>query len=476
MGFSSSTFLFIFLPFSIIIYLISDHFFQTRGQNNVLIILSLAFYAWGSLDTLFIVILYSFVVYLLGQLIYKRSSQTQIKQWIHKIFIIISVGYLFVCKYLPFFINSFSSYFGVRQNFSLTLIPLGLSFMTFESISYIIDIYRGDAKPGNLQQTFLFMLLFTKVISGPIVLWKDTENQFKLREVNGSLIESGIIKIINGYALKIIFADYFGEVIYSINRTVILGGGLDTISSGVVLLKTILYFFQIYMDFAGYSLIAIGLSNIFGFNFKQNFNSPYISLSITEFWRRWHISLGTWFREYLYIPLGGNRKGNVYFNLFIVFLITGIWHGANWTYFLWGITNAICVIVERFIRNKSFYQNIPSIIKLIITTLIIWFQWIIFSSDSISDLLKTLHKITSLDYGTNYSLKYYLSIKTIVIIAIAIIISLRDIIKRSIGKKYDLSKITISPVIQKSWHICLFLSVIICSINSTYSPFIYFQY
>ncbi|MGN0789741.1 MAG: MBOAT family O-acyltransferase, partial [Christensenellales bacterium] len=238
--------------------------------------------------------------------------------------------------------------------------PLGISFITFSAISYLADIYKGKAESGNLIDCLLYMTFFPKVVSGPIVLWRDFKEQIRSKDINFNNFVEGLNRLMIGFAKKLILADTFGACIASAT------GAIDIPTAFGV---SILFMLQIYYDFSGYSDIAIGLSKMLGIGVKENFNFPYLSTSISDFWRRWHVSLGTWFREYVYIPLGGNRKGTkrTIINIAIVFLLTGIWHGAGWTYILWGAINGFCNIIEKLIADKKFYVKTPTVIKWVLT-------------------------------------------------------------------------------------------------------------
>lgn len=315
----------------------------------------------------------------------------------------------------------------------------------------------------------MFLSLFPKLVSGPIVLWKDFQSQIIKREITFEKISSGINRVIIGFAKKAIIADTFGTQIHLINDE-IASFGVDT---PTMWLRSILYFFQLYYDFSGYSDIAIGLCQIFGFSLKENFNYPYISTSVSEFWRRWHVSLGSWFREYVYIPLGGNQKGNVYLHLFIVFLLTGIWHGANWTFFLWGGLNGIFVVLERQIGDKNWYRKVPSVIKWCTTMAIIFFAWILFMSTDIYDACNTYIALfsTTGSETLNFTWRYYLSrkIELLLIIAGVGAFPLPKLLRESLDTKFGLA-------VQKAGLLVLFIIEILFIVNSTYSPFVYFQF
>lgn len=322
MGFTAQTFLFIFLPLSIVAYLLCTRLHRPLLNNILLALMSLAFYVFCGLHALVVFLGLIVFVYLMGVLIgYARQAagEKASRRWM-ALGAAALVALLFLCKYLTFLLDTLSALLPLELSFDGFIIPAGLSFIVFESISYLVDISRGLATPGSPLDAFVFLSLFPKVISGPIVLWRDFQPQLAQRpEPDADDAVEGLRRIIIGYSKKAILADTFGDQIARIDG-VLLAGGVDT---PTMWLRALLYFFQLYYDFSGYSDIAIGLCRVFGFSIKENFNFPYISTSITEFWRRWHISLGSWFREYVYFPLGGNRRGNVYLNLFVVFPADG---------------------------------------------------------------------------------------------------------------------------------------------------------
>lgn len=476
MGFTEGTFLFVFLPISICIYLIIERFKNIKLSNAVLVAMSFVFYGWSSLDTLALFILFNILVYILGHIVYlysgKESKQEPANKWIKiSLFIIISI--LIYYKYLPFIFEIINGITAAQLTMKDLIVPIGVSFITFEAVSYVTDIYKGEAKPGTLLETFTFLSMFPKLVSGPIVLWRDFKLQIASRESNLKKTSHGIDRIIIGFAKKAIIADTFGASIVLIENGIVTSG----VDTQTMWLRSILYFFQLYYDFSGYSDIAIGLCIIFGFSVKDNFNYPYISTSVSEFWRRWHISLGNWFREYVYIPLGGNRQGNVYLNLFTVFLLTGIWHGANWTFVLWGIVNGFFVVVERLVKNKTWYKKIPSIIKWCVTSAVIFFAWVLFMSADLSDAGKTFTALFTAR-GTevlNFTWQYYLSKKILILLIIAAIgafigaTPLPKLIRK-------MSNNNIGSVVKKIILIFLFIVSILFVVNSTYSPFMYFQF
>ncbi|MBR5959584.1 MAG: MBOAT family protein [Clostridia bacterium] len=474
MGFTEITFLFAFLPISIIVYLFAEKIFHNDKVNNIiLVIMSLIFYFWGSKETITLFLFIVIFVFISGQVLEKNNKEKN-KDYTKLIIpLIFLIGMLVFYKYISLvtiLINELIQIDIIKLGNLIT--PIGLSFVIFESISYLMDIYRGDAEAGTLLECFTFLSLFPKLVSGPIVLWKDFKIQIYNRRSTGEMIASGIDRIIIGYAKKAIIADTFGVQIALINN----GIAMTAVDVPTIWLKAVLYFFQLYFDFSGYSDIAIGLCSVFGFKMFENFNYPYLSKSITEFWRRWHISLGTWFREYVYIPLGGNRKGNVYIHLLTVFILTGLWHGTGLQFFAWGIAHGIMIVVERLIKNRSWYIKTPSIIKWFVTTLFIFLTWVMFMS---KDILTACQIYTGMFTPSNVSVdftwQYYLTNRILVFLIISIICQLFGVEKARKRIQGLLASKT-GNIIKKVFLLMLFVIDVLYVVNSTYSPFIYFQF
>ena len=430
--------------------------------------ISLAFYGKSSIKGIYFILGYSLIVYLMGRIIekYRRHQFCQIT-----LFLIVILGYLFVCKYLDFVCRILKT----EKTYSVW-IPIGISFITFSAISYLVDIYKGNAECGTITETVLYLVFFPKVISGPIVLWKDFAPQITRKPVTTDQILKGVNRIMIGFGKKLILADYFGSVVYKIQEQ-----GLTHVDTATVWISVLLYSMQIYFDFSGYSDIAIGLGKIFGFQFKENFAFPYRALSITEFWRRWHISLGTWFKEYLYIPLGGNRKGakRTLLNLGVVFLVTGIWHGAGWNYIAWGCAHGICVIIERCIKKKTFYKKTPLSVKWFVTFLIVSLGWQTFALNSFSKTIRVYEKLIGFGVSENivFSWRYFASIKTVSLLGVAFLGATLlgsprlDRIKRPFN-----SESVCAVVIKEVGVFAIMFLAVMCMYNTSYSPFIYFQY
>lgn len=471
MGFTEETFLFIFLPSTIIAYLLVGRLNRLGVQNLIILAFSLTFYAWSSLDTLVLFVVLCTLIYSIGYFLHSKRENIHLPIVIPCLVLLIPLCYF---KYTAFIVETINVLSSNNYSFMDVLVPIGISFVTFEGISFVVDVYKGYAKPGNFFDALLFLSFFPKITAGPIVLFRDFAPQIFAREHSVSKASHGFQRIIIGYAEKVILADTFGAQIAYIDELTNGGTTCDTLT---LWLKGILIFFQIYFDFSGYSQIAIGLSEIFGFSLKENFNYPYISTSISEFWRRWHISLGSFFREYVYIPLGGNRTGNVYLNLFIVFLLTGIWHGASWTFILWGIIHGSFVMMERFVRDKQWYKCTPTGVKWFVTIVIIFFTWILFNAESVMsafDIYCAMFTWVS-SSTVNFGWQFFLTRKIGILLSIAAFAS--TLLTFKMPEHIDqIDNTTASFIVKRIILILLFLLDVIFIVNSTYSPFIYFQF
>jgi len=466
MVFSSTIFIFAFLP----IVLLSYYILGKKVRNYVLLLASLFFYAWGGVEYLKILIVSITINYIFGILIDKLRDDIILKKVFLGIGIFLNLALLFYYKYYDFFMKNVNLTFNTDFPLKYIVLPIGISFFTFQGMSYIIDIYRKDGKVNkNPFSVALYISFFPQLVAGPIVKYKTVDDQIRNRKESIEYFSYGINRFVIGLAKKVIIADVLAAMADNIFTQYY--SGIDTPTAWI---GAICYTFQIYYDFSGYSDMAIGLGYMFGFKFMENFNYPYISKSITEFWRRWHISLSTWFKEYLYIPLGGNRRGNVYVNLFIVFLVTGIWHGADWSFVLWGLWHGLFILIERFIRNKKLYINTPDIIKYIVTMLIVILGWVLFRADNLEQATGFIK--TMFGFGTasalTFEYMYFINKKLIFWIAMAAIGSMPFIankLKKYNGRKSFEILTTIGISI-------LFVISIIFVVNSTYSPFIYFQF
>lgn len=377
MIFSSLLFLFWFIPIFFIIYYICPE----KARNVVLFLGSIIFYGWGEPKFLILIFISIAFNYLAGRLIEKYESDTA-----RKIVLIAAMafdfGELFFFKYINFFISNINGIFGTSLNKVEVILPLGISFYTFQIASYVIDVYRGKI---NAEHSVLvlgtYLSMFPQLIAGPIVVYSDVSAALKKRTVDLRGISEGISTFILGLGSKVLIANNVGALFTEAGKI-----GYGNLSMPLAWLSMLAYSLQIYFDFNGYSLMAIGLGKMLGFDFPENFNHPYMADSITDFWRRWHITLSSWFREYVYIPLGGNRKGEfrTYVNLFVVWTLTGFWHGADWNFVLWGLFFFVILSIEKkFLRN---FLNEHKVFAHIYTKLLILLSWMIFAITNLKEL------------------------------------------------------------------------------------------
>lgn len=397
MVFSSIVFIFYFLP----AFLITYYLVGKRYKNIVILLFSIFFYSWGAPKFIFVILGSTFIDFHLV----KWMSQTQKKrnrQLMLALSVSINLGLLFYFKYSNFFIenvNSFLSVFGGGNiQWTKLILPIGISFYTFETITYVVDVYRKIHKPlTNFWDYQLYIILFPKLIAGPIIRYHDLADQITDRSQNDTMDNRlvGFYRFSIGLAKKVLIANHMGQqadAIFAMDYA-----GLDTVTAWIGILA---YTFQIYFDFSGYSDMAIGIGKMIGFKFPENFNNPYISQSITEFWRRWHITLGSWMRNYLYIPLGGNQvsKPRLYFNLWFVFLMSGLWHGASWNFVLWGAYHGLFLVLERLFL-LDVYKKIGKFPSTLITFFVVVIGWVFFRIETESDAFLYLNRMFALDFG-----------------------------------------------------------------------------
>ena len=373
MVFSSLTFLFAFLPIVFIIY----YAVPQKAKNVVILVSGLLFYAWGEPIYVLAMILSTFIDYTAGRIIDKYDDKPKIRTICLIVSLVMNIGLLGTFKYLGFLINSVNGWFGLSiPNPNLPL-PIGISFFTFQSMSYTIDLYRRNIKVQKSAVNFIaFVTLFPQIVAGPIVRYEDVQNELDNRSITEKMLGDGISRFITGLGKKVLIANNIGML-----WTQVKGMDYGELSAVTAWLGILAFTFQIYFDFSGYSDMAIGLGKMMGFNFPENFNYPYMSHSISEFWRRWHITLGAWFKSYIYIPLGGNRKGlpRTIVNLLIVWAITGIWHGASWNFMLWGVYFGVLIILERLFMGKVL-EKIPSFFSWLYTFVLVVFGWVMFEA------------------------------------------------------------------------------------------------
>ena len=335
-----------------------------------------------------------------------------------------------------------------------------------------MDLYLEKAeKCTNFINFALFLSFFPKLIEGPIVQYRDMESSLKNRTIEFDRVVAGIERFIIGLSKKVLLGDILSKTYGEI-----FGFGTE-IDAGMAWIAVISYAFGLYMDFSGYSDMAIGIASIFGFSFKENFNFPYLSTSISEFWRRWHISLGTWFREYIYFPLGGSRTGNVYLHLFIVFLITGIWHGAAWVYLFWGMLHGICVVAERYFIKKAWYQKIPVFIKGLSTFLIVSIGWITFNVTTLEEFWKFIGCLVGRGHAPSFTAVYYLTPRLLFIWGIVIVgmLVFSQLKIQIVLRKWNEQSRIFNVIKYVILLVCLYLCFI-TTVSEGYTPFLYFQF
>ncbi len=461
MIFSSSIFIFGFLP----LFLIAYYSTPKLGKSWVILLGSYAFYGWWRLDYLALIFGISLLSYAAAQVAYNAKTETK-KTWAVRFgvtFDLIVLGYF---KYTMFFMSGLSDLSIALGTGSLSvpaiILPIGISFHTFQSISYIIDVSRGDAPPARRLVDFLaFGSLFPQLIAGPVLRYKDLADQFETRSHTVEKFTQGIVRFTQGFAMKCLIADNVAPLA---DRMF----GLSAPTASEAWLGAVAYSIQLLFDFAGYSAMAIGLGLMIGFKFIENFNSPYISQSITEFWRRWHISLSHWLRDYLYVPLGGNRKGKIrtYINLMLTMVLGGFWHGANWTFLVWGAWHGGWLAIERMFGGSIW----PRFMAWPMTALIVVLGWVVFRAATFSDALTMYEGMTGINgWAVSLGQAWQIHPSEICALLIGATISVCGPSIRWVGQ-------TIPQPLYLSSVAVLFVIASSSMIAQSYSPFLYFQF
>ena len=379
MVFSSLLFLFRYLPIVLLIYFLAPK----QVRNLILFLASLVFYAWGEPKYVVLMIFSTVVDYTHGWLVdssLKKGNRKRARYFVIES-MVINLALLGFFKYADFFIGNINQVLGTELPLTHVALPIGISFYTFQTMSYTVDIYRGQAKlQKNIISFGAYVALFPQLIAGPIVQYKTIAEELNHREENSDLFASGVMKFMCGLGKKVLLANNIGLLWDTVSQT---APAQTTVLAAWIGITA--YCFQVYFDFSGYSDMAIGLGRMFGFHFLENFNYPFMSKSITEFWRRWHISLGSWFRDYVYIPLGGNRVslGKQIRNIAVVWLLTGFWHGASWNFVLWGVYFGVFLVIEKFFLAKRL-QKLPAVVSHIYTLLVVWVSFVLFGFEDLS--------------------------------------------------------------------------------------------
>lgn len=471
MIFSSLVFLFLFLPIVLIFYYLCND----KLKNLVLLLASLFFYAWGEPQYVFLMIGSIVCNYIFGLKVSSNNEKEQ-KLWLI-ISVIFNISLLGIFKYSNFFIENINYIFNINLNIPAIALPLGISFFTFQTMSYVIDVYRKQGRAQkNILDLALYISLFPQLVAGPIVRYETVDQQISTRTHSISKFAEGINRFIIGLGKKVIFSNQLGLI-----ADMIFAAQVSNLSILEAWLGITCYTLQIYFDFSGYSDMAIGLGKMFGFDFLENFNYPYISQSVAEFWRRWHISLGSWFRDYVYIPLGGNRVSPLkqYRNLFIVWSLTGIWHGANWTFMAWGLYYGILIALEKAFLDKLL-KKLPQVCRHIYLVLLVMIGWVFFRAENIgqaNEFIKVLCGIGSNPIYNNSFMNYISESGYILILAIIFATPVVPKIKSVLEAKHK--KLVDSEFVYTLHSITLMtimFVVVVILVNSTYNPFLYFRF
>ena len=463
MLFTSISFLYYFLPTIIILYFITPK----KYRNYILLIFSIIFYMYGEPKYVILMLVEILVAYFGALLIDKYKSKE-----IFLITIIIHIGLLCVFKYTDLFIGTINSIFKTNISFLNIALPIGISFYTFQILSYVIDVYRGKVKvQKNILKLATYVSLFPQLIAGPIVRYETICDELDNRDETIEKFSLGIRRFIIGLAKKVLIANMLGELCTKFSL-------VDERSVLFYWIFAISYMLQVYFDFSAYSDMAIGLGKMFGFTFLENFNYPFISKSITEFWRRWHISLSSWFKDYVYIPLGGSRKGTLKLvrNILIVWFLTGIWHGAAYNFILWGLFIGVFLVIEKLWLSK-YISKLPKVLRNIYVLFIIMISFIMFNAGSINEAffnIKGLFGLNKEVFINNYTIYYLKSYLIVLIIAIFGATPLFKNIIEKLKKSKCLNKII--NVLEPIFLVILLLLVTAYLIDSSYNPFLYFRF
>lgn len=468
MLFSSIVFLFTFLPAVMILY----YLLPVRFRNVILLLASLVFYAWGEPVYLFLMLLSILFNYFSGLDIARNLQDKRAAKRSLVFNLIINLAVLGFFKYEGFVLDTLNGILPVHISYHALPLPIGISFYTFQILSYIIDVYRGNVKvQTNLPNFALYVTMFPQLIAGPIVQYADVDEQLASREISRTKFGEGSMYFIRGLAKKVLLANTSGMIF-----TEVSGLAKDNIAVMTAWLGAFAYMFQIYFDFSGYSDMAIGLGKMFGFEFNMNFNYPYVSKSITEFWRRWHISLSSWFRDYVYIPLGGNRVSKIKHirNLLIVWFLTGLWHGAAWNFVAWGLYYGVILIIEKYLLSPVL-DRLPDVVRHIYSIVLVVIGWVLFFSSSFgqaADYIRVMFGAGAhgfADRESMYLLTSNLILWLILIFGSTPLVHFRyEHMLRA--KKWN------TTIINSVVYAALFIVCIAYLVTETYNPFLYFRF
>ncbi len=474
MVFSSNIFLFLFLPLTLFLYFVlPEKLVGKKYKNYLLLAASLLFYSWGEAHYLWLLMLSILGNYAFGILIEKKSQKGSIIA-VAVTFNLLLLGYF---KYANFLVENLNHVLPFQISFEKVHLPIGISFFTFHAISYLIDIYRGKCKAQrSFAELTLYIAFFPQLIAGPIVRYNFVEKYLHYRHHNAFFTSYGVRRFIIGLGKKVIIANPLGEL-----ADAIFALPQDGLSTSLAWVGIVCYTLQIYFDFSGYSDMAVGLARIFGFKFPENFNYPYVSRSIKEFWRRWHMSLSAWFRDYVYIPLGGNRVSNSrqYFNLFLVFFLCGLWHGASWNFIIWGMFHGFFLVLERLIPAMDSSKSNSLIIRStqhVYAIFVVMIGWVFFRS---ADLTQSTHYLqTMFSYvtveGTTLDIAKLLRSHFVWMSFTFALIGLSPVVKNFATQMIRKNKTFF--VVSDIFLVVVLLFVIVRISAATHNPFIYFQF
>ena len=466
--------MYLFLPICLLLYFILH---GIKARNYLLLVMSLLFYAWGEPKWIILMIVTTLIDYGAGLLVDQYRGQ-KLAKWALAGSVVITLSFLAVFKYLGFFNQNLNQIFGAELPTQIFNLPIGISFYTFQAITYVVDVYRGKAQvQRSYANLLLYVALFPQLIAGPIVRYTDIAAQLENREMTLPGFSKGITRFVTGLGKKVLLANIAGQV-----ATSLIGGDLSKASVLGAWLGIFAYTFQIYFDFSGYSDMAVGLGNIFGFRFQENFHYPYLSKSITEFWRRWHMTLGSWFRDYVYIPLGGNRvkKPRWFLNIAIVWFLTGLWHGAAWNFIFWGLYFFLFIYMENTFLLEKF-SRLPRFVSHLYAMVVVYFGWVLFRCESLGNLGAILKGMFGLNHNGFIDLSTSVLFQNNLYLLIFCIIASTPLLK-NIGtyiKRLDLVHYRI-PYLTYAYEIVippvLLILSLLALVGNSYNPFLYFQF
>lgn len=480
MVFSSLTFLFAFLPIVFLFYYLMPN---NKAKNVVILISGIVFYAWGEPLYVFAMLLSTAIDYFAGIIIHKNDDKPAVRTACLLVSLLMNLGLLGTFKYLGFIIDSLNAWFGLEITNPNLPLPIGISFFTFQSMSYTIDLYRRNITVQKNPISFIgFVSLFPQLVAGPIVRYEDIQNEIDNRTLNEKMIGEGISRFITGLGKKVLIANNIGMLWTTVKETAAFD--YSQLSAVTAWLGILAFTFQIYFDFSGYSDMAIGLGRMMGFKFPENFDYPYMSHSVSEFWRRWHMTLGAWFKSYIYIPLGGNRKGKVrtIINLLIVWTVTGIWHGASWNFMIWGAYFGVLIVLERLFLGKVL-EKIPPFFSWLYTFILVVLGWVLFEAidqknvdimlmfDQIFTYIGAMFGANGVfmdDFATSAIMNYGIMFAICIFGSSDLVKMFVNFVKEKAPKWVQYS----GPIVQMA---VMFAAVAYLS-TATYNPFLYFNF